>query len=207
MTMKDHFQGELFTSNFQHIQGQNDEKNVVKCEQKLTCEVSTRASEGKSGTITISNTNSTNNTNNIISNTNTNNTANITKVILGEKEKFTKILFLFGRLYKFTFGCDYRVTNEPKLRRILYPLLRKLSLRQSAALVFVHYDWRGILGRDEGTLLRLKENGFPFEWLVKNAQNYEIYIRNTLGVDFDDDVALGKLLKLWSSKTISGMDS
>ena len=57
---------------------------------------------------------------------------------------------------------------------------------QIASLIVQHFNWYGAGGDDKFTYDKIMKAGFQLTWIPNSANIYEAYIRNSLGINFDD---------------------
>jgi hypothetical protein len=92
---------------------------------------------------------------------------------------------LFKRLYGFSPTISF-----PKTGAVIKRLLNDFTESQCELLICVHFNWRGMDGTDEFQYKSLADRAFPLEWLGLRANAYQAFIRNKLGINFDDDTAV-----------------
>lgn len=102
------------------------------------------------------------------------------------KTALVRIVTFYSRVYKHKYGFFPRV-SYPRLGGIYKTLLTQLSEPQIALMIMLHFEWRGAEGNDEFVYNNLSRNTFPMEWLPRNSNSYEAYIRNALNIDFDNE--------------------
>lgn len=92
---------------------------------------------------------------------------------------------LFKRLYGFA-----PTLNFPRTGAVIKRLLKDFTEDQCNLLICVHFNWKGVDGNDEFGYKRLKDRAFPLEWISFNVNPYQAFIRNGLGINFDDEKAV-----------------
>lgn len=102
------------------------------------------------------------------------------------KTPLVRLVTFYSRVFKHRYGFYPRV-SYPKIGGVYRTILSQLSETQIAMMILLHFEWKGASGEDEFVYKTLSNNSFPMEWVPKNSNSYEAYIRNVLNINFDDD--------------------
>ena len=94
---------------------------------------------------------------------------------------------LFSKLFGFS-----PTINFPMSGAVIKKWLKDLNEWQINTLIIIHFNWRGMDGNDEYIYKRLRDNAFPLTWISNNINAYQAYIRNVIGLDFDNEEVLKK---------------
>lgn len=103
---------------------------------------------------------------------------------------------IFNKMYGFNPTVSF-----PRTGAIIKRMLQDFNEWQIQLFICVHFNWRGMDGTDEFNFKRLRDKAFPIEWIPNNVNSYQAYIRNVLGLDFDDE----KVLKEYISNYIKSL--
>lgn len=96
-----------------------------------------------------------------------------------------RIVNFYSKVFHKRFGFYPRVLY-PRIGGLYKSVLNEFTEYQVALMVLLHFEWRGSDGRDEFIHKRLADNVYPLEWLPRNINAYQAFIRNTLNIKFDD---------------------
>lgn len=96
---------------------------------------------------------------------------------------------VFNKMYGFNPTVSFPITGA-----IIKRMLKDFNEWQIQMFICVHFNWRGMDGQDEFTFKRLQNKAFPLEYIPSNINSYQAYIRNVLGLDFDNDKILQEYL-------------
>lgn len=102
------------------------------------------------------------------------------------KTPLVRIVTFYSRVFKHRYGFSPRV-SYPKVGGVFKTLMSELSEQQIALMILLHFEWRGADGSDEYLYKKFSNASFPIEWIPRNSNSYEAYIRNVLHINFDDD--------------------
>ena len=67
-------------------------------------------------------------------------------------------------------------------------------------MVILHFEWRGMDGRNQKTHDSLFSAGFPLLWIPKNAPMYASFIKTQMGIETDED-ALAQVVQALDQAT------
>ena len=127
-----------------------------------------------------------------------NNTSiNNTSINIGERTKMSlpprfgktgvqRVVGIYSLLWRNYYDTDFKLTNWGKVGKLFKPLLETYSELQVASLVWIHFNWHGMSGTDDFAFKRITDQAFPIEWIPRSASQYETYIKNVVGIDFDN---------------------
>lgn len=101
-----------------------------------------------------------------------------------------RIISIYRDLWKHERGFDYKITSWGMLGKMIKTLLEHYTEVQIAALLIVFFNWNGITGKDSREHEAVAKASFAFGWFFKGINQYETYIRNTYGLNFDDPIAV-----------------
>lgn len=107
------------------------------------------------------------------------------------------LLDLYGRLYMRRVGVLPTITNYPKSLAMLKKLSSNFTPEQTRAILFCHFEWRGVNGDDDFQLKKLEGAGFPLNLLLYNAGSYATYMRKEWGDEWDNEEVLKKRIDKW----------
>lgn len=128
---------------------------------------------------------------------NTNNTDDSAKVTL-PSWLGTNSLARLAKVYDMVWEKNYGTKSYTKLNGHAGVLLKRLLDEHSeiivALMIILHFEWRGLFGKEESIYKRLQSAGFPLSWVPNNANLYRAYIKNNLGID-DDVIGLKEVEK------------
>lgn len=124
------------------------------------------------------------------------------KLIKIKGPDFEGALKVYGALYYDALGRIPDLGQLPRVRRVFNLILgRGYTITQLYVLLFCHFEWYGETGNDERCLHHLKANGFPIDWLPKNAHGYTSYIIGVLGDEvWGNEIKLRTVLDYWLKK-------
>lgn len=106
------------------------------------------------------------------------------------KQPLQRIVYVYNLLWKDMYGFEPQIQNWGKLGKLYKPLLKSYSEFQIAALVIVHFSWRGATGDSQFDEKMLQDKCYPLDWIPARVNNYRAYLTNVLNVNFDDDVSV-----------------
>jgi len=101
-----------------------------------------------------------------------------------------RIFSVYRMMWWQTYGMLPEEINWGMIGRLFKPLFEKYTEYHVAALVILHFDWKGTTGEDQWTHNRLLDKCFPLEWVPKNVNAYKVYLTNVLGYDWNDPEAM-----------------
>ena len=105
---------------------------------------------------------------------------------------------LYRQLYKHRIGIALTVTNWGKAYALLKRLRNSFTHEQTKALIFTHFEWRGLNGDDNFQLTKLVNAGFPLEWLVNSAPQYATYLQKEVAEAWADEALLETIVDKWA---------
>lgn len=134
--------------------------------------------------------------------------------IVTKREKNDNIPFyneaaeIYKSLFKRTFGYDTQLENYIQIYANFKSLLKDGFTRdQIIALIFCHYEWRGLDGKNENIYNNLKSRGFPLSWINSRCYEYQNYIERTITpAKWNDPEYMQKLVDRWSLKLLEEID-
>ena len=93
--------------------------------------------------------------------------------------------WIVGFSYKGNLGMDFRIYKN---------LMENYTELQIAMLLIVYFQWHGVTGTSDNDYQFVVNNAFGLSMFSKGISKYEIYARNVLGINMDDeDVLLDKI--------------
>lgn len=116
------------------------------------------------------------------------------------KSYYPFLIRLYRSLYEKELGVAPVINNHGKNQVLLKPLIDNFTQVQATAIMFAHFDWRGIDGKDDFAHGRIKNAGFPLSWIGNGISNYVTYLKNTAGVNFDSEEELKPVVEAWLKK-------
>lgn len=102
------------------------------------------------------------------------------------KSPIQRIIKFYSVIFARHYGFQPKILNWGAVGKLYKNLLQYYTENQIALLIALHFEWRGADGTDSFTHQRLQNACFPLEWLPRNANAYEAYIRNVLNIDLDN---------------------
>lgn len=110
-----------------------------------------------------------------------------------------RIVAVYSKKFKDVYGFAPKIMNWGQLGVMFKKLLQFYSEQQIALLISLHFDWNGADGQDQFAHRRLQNACFPLEWVPRNANAYEAYLRNTLDINLDNpkvvELQVNKIIK------------
>lgn len=100
-----------------------------------------------------------------------------------------RLLTIYNDCYKYVYGVPYK-PNYQKDLSVLKRLTQRFTECQLARMLVIHFNWYGMSGNNERDNIFLKEALFSIGLFSSNLNKYEVYIRNVLGENFDDDYTM-----------------
>jgi hypothetical protein len=145
------------------------------------------------------------NTNTIILNNNTNihsDKSEQTKIRtdgqLPEKSRgksyILRVKSVYCDLFKNKYGF-YPEINMGRFGKALKSLMETKTELQISAMLISFFDWAGMTGDDNFTRQKLIDATHNFSWFFSTVNQYEVYIRNVYGLDFDNEDAVREFVK------------
>lgn len=117
------------------------------------------------------------------------------------------LLRVYGALYYDALGRAPDPNTVPKVRRIFNYILERYTINQLYAMVFCHFEWYGESGTTISSFQHLRENGFPIEWLTKQADKYSAYISKTLTSEvWWNEAKLKNVIDFWTKRLFTVKD-
>lgn len=101
-----------------------------------------------------------------------------------------RIIKIHSMIWTDLYGFPPTYMNWGMIGKLYKPLLSSYSEYQIASLIILHFDWKGADGSDEFTHKRLANKCFPIEWVPKAVNEYQAYLKNSLGLKFDEPTAV-----------------
>jgi hypothetical protein len=105
------------------------------------------------------------------------------------KSAVDRLLSIYCSLYNYTFNCYYK-PNYGKDKVIIKRLLENYTELQLAHLLISYFGWHGMTGSDSKEYNNLTQNAFPISWFSTMINKLEVYSRNVVRVEFDNDLEL-----------------
>lgn len=109
------------------------------------------------------------------------------------KTYIIRILSIYIDLYQNKYGCIPHVSIG-KFGKLLKELIKINTEYQITAMMIVFFDWAGMNGEDKWQRDRLIQATHNFGWFFSTVNNYEVYIRNVLEIDFDNEEEVKKFV-------------
>lgn len=104
-----------------------------------------------------------------------------------------EILDTYRKLFHRCLGISY-TPNWAKDKSILSKLIDSYGPVKAMALMFAHFEWRGIDGTSKRDYDNLHSNAFPITWISHNANAYSVYMSREMSDVWDDDAKLKEKL-------------
>jgi len=108
-----------------------------------------------------------------------------------DKYNSRELLDTYSRLYYRAIGQPY-VPSYAKDISTLNKLSSSYGPVRAMALIFTHFEWRGIDGTDNSRYNNLKNNGFPISWISSQANAYVAYTAKEMSDVWEDDTKLAE---------------
>jgi len=105
-----------------------------------------------------------------------------------------RIINFYSKIFLSKYGFN-PVISYPRIGKLFKPILEQFSEQQIALMIMIHFDWRGVDGNDDFTHRRLTDACHPMDWIPRNINQYQAFIRNVLNINFDDDVEITEIIK------------
>lgn len=97
-----------------------------------------------------------------------------------------RIVAVYAKKFTSLYGFAPKILSWGLIGKQFKTLLNHYTEHQIALMILLHFEWRGSTGEDEFSHKRLESACFPIEWIQKNSNAYEAYLRNALEVDLDN---------------------
>jgi hypothetical protein len=98
--------------------------------------------------------------------------------------KVRELMWLYKDLMRNKYKTGAGIVAFGSIIKQFQQLARVFSMDQCKALLFAHFEWRGVNGSSDREYEYLMSTGFPLPLLLKNAPLYEAYLKNTIGEAF-----------------------
>lgn len=105
-----------------------------------------------------------------------------------------RLIGVYSNLWKQKYGFEFKA-NYGFMSRMFTNLLEQYNEYQIACLLVVFFDWRGVSGEDEWEFKRVANSAFNITWFSRGINQYEVYLRNVLGVNIDSVESMNKFLQ------------
>ena len=102
------------------------------------------------------------------------------------KTYIIRLLVVYKSLFKKAYGFNPTVSIGA-FGKVMKGLIDDKSELQIAVLLCIFFEWRGISGDDEREYEKLTKVAFNFYWLPSNINALEVYARNVLKMDLDNE--------------------
>lgn len=101
-----------------------------------------------------------------------------------------RLIKVYSIIWKEKYGFAPTITKWGQLGKQFKLLISTFTEYQLSAIIVLHFDWKGASGTDEFTHKRLSEKCFPLEWVAGSVNEYVAFLKNSIGLDFDDKKAV-----------------
>lgn len=105
-----------------------------------------------------------------------------------------RIIKFYSKVFVSKYGFVPMI-SYPRIGKLFKPILEQFSENQIALMIVIHFDWRGVDGNDTFTHRRMVDACHPLDWLPKNINQYQAFIRNVLNINFDNDEDIIEIIK------------
>lgn len=102
------------------------------------------------------------------------------------KTYIARIMSVYSDLFKDKYGF-YPTINFPRVGNLLKTLILNHTELQISSMLIVFFDWAGMGGDSDFDKEKLINAAHSFGWFYGDTNKYEIYLRNVLRVDFDNE--------------------
>lgn len=103
-----------------------------------------------------------------------------------------RLVRVYSLVWEDLYGFKPIINNWGQLGKLFKPIIDNFTEFQIASMIILHFEWRGSSGTDEFNFKRLSDKCFPIEWIPKAVNEYHAYLRNSIGLDFDDPLSVKK---------------
>ncbi|NHZ85806.1 MAG: hypothetical protein GWP19_07985 [Planctomycetia bacterium] len=111
---------------------------------------------------------------------------------LDKKLPIHRIVAFYTLLWKEIYGTPYMVDNWGKLGKNFKSILENYTEYQIAAFIITHFNWHSLSGDNNFTYEKLRDAGFPLDWIPYNINQYTAYLQNTVGIDMQNNEEVKK---------------
>lgn len=115
------------------------------------------------------------------------------KVVEG-RNKLTRVVSLYGKLWHSRYGIFPSNVNYGHLGAKLKPLLDNHSEYQIALFLLQYFEWHGEDGCDTFIHKRLANNSFPLLWLPTYIDGIKVFLSNGQGIDLNKEKVVEKIV-------------
>ena len=121
---------------------------------------------------------------------------------------YNESIEVYKALFKRTFGYETKVDNFIRVYANFKSLLDSgFTKDQIVALIFCHFEWRGLDGKNESKYENVKSHGFPLGWINTRSNEYALYIERTLTPKlWNDPEYMSKLVDRWTLHLFVDLD-
>lgn len=109
------------------------------------------------------------------------------------KSYVLRVLSIYNTLWKEKYGFAPKI-NIGMFGKMLKPLMENYTELQIASMLLVFFNWHGMTGSDDFEYQKVLRATFNFGWFVKSTNNYEVYLRNVVGIKLDDEQEVRKFV-------------
>ncbi len=102
------------------------------------------------------------------------------------KTYITRVASVYCDLFRDKYGFNPTISFG-KFGKLLKVLMENHTELQIAAMMIVFFDWAGMDGGSDFDREKLVNAGHSFGWFFSNPNNYEIYLRNILHINLDNE--------------------
>lgn len=102
------------------------------------------------------------------------------------KTNILRILSVYRDLFKNKYGF-YPMISFGKFGKLVKILLQNYTELQISAMLIIFFDWAGMDGGDDFTREKLINATHSFGWFFSTTNQYQAYLRNVHGLDFDNE--------------------
>ena len=110
------------------------------------------------------------------------------------RDTIKRVLSIYRDLWRHERGFEFKILNWGMLGSLVKKLSGVYTEVQIAALLIVFFNWHGLTGNDKYEHEAVAKASYAFGWFFKCCNQYETYLRNTYGLEFDDPVAVRKFV-------------
>lgn len=97
-----------------------------------------------------------------------------------------RLVKVYSILWKAKYGFYPTITKWGQLGKQFKVLITNFTEYQLSAIIVLHFDWKGANGDSDFIHKRLSEKCFPLEWISNSVNEYVAYLKNTIGLNFDN---------------------
>lgn len=97
-----------------------------------------------------------------------------------------RLVKIYSLIWKDKYGFYPTITKWGQLGKQFKLLISTFTEYQLSAIIVLHFDWKGANGDSDFIHKRLSEKCFPLEWVQPAVNEYVAYLKNSIGLNFDD---------------------